>query len=368
MRILSMISSVAESGGAEMLVRNLSIEYARRGHVCHVVYISDAAALGASAAFERSCKDELDAAGVTYGPLGHETRRNVLLGAWRLRRLVRRFKPDVVHMHLGNGLLFQSLGLIRKPTVYTHHNVVFRFPPRLFLLFDRFVDRYVGICRACSSLLARHVAKPITLIHNGVPAGFSKAARRVGLPHDLRILSVGNLTPQKDYPSLVAAAAIVVDRLGRQGRGVHFSIAGEGEERAAIEREIAARGLGGHVELLGARSDVASLMADADLLVLASRYEGLPITLIEAAMSGLPVVATDVGGCSEIVEDGGSGLLVPPQQPEALASAIVEAVSDERRYVGFSAAAWQHGDRFTLSTCANAHLKLYDEIIGARRR
>ncbi len=363
-----MIASVAESGGIEMLVRNLSIEYARRGHSCHVVYISDAAALGASAAFERACKDALDAAGVTYGPLGHETRRNVLLGAWRLRRAVRRFRPDVVHMHLGNGLLFQSLGLVRTPTVYTHHNVVFRFPRVLFRLFDRFVDRYVGICEACAALLARNVTRPITLIHNGVPASFARAEPRTRLPRDVKILSVGNLTPQKDYPTLVAAAAIVAARLAEQGRGVRFSIAGEGGERAAIEREIAARAMGAHVELLGTRGDVAALMADADLLVLASRHEGLPITLIEAAMSGLPAVATDVGGCSEIVEHGGSGLLVPPRRPEALADAILAAVADERRYVGFSAAARRHGDRFTLSSCANDHLKLYDEIIGARHR
>lgn len=367
MRILSMIASLAESGGAEMLVRNLSLEYARRGHQCHVVYISDATSLSASADYERAFREQLDGAGIGHTMLGHGSRRNLLLGAWRLRRAVRAFRPDVMHLHLGWGLLFQAVGLLRVPTVYTHHNIVFKFSPRLFRLFDRFVARYVAICAACETLLARHVRRPIVRIYNGVPVRFSEGQPRTSLPRDIDVLSVGNLTPQKDYPTLLDVAERLVPALAAEGRGIRFRIAGEGPERPALEREIARRGLSEHVELLGARQDVPTLMAQADVLFLCSRHEGLPIALIEAAMSALPAVATDVGGCAEIVEDRISGRLAAPGTPEDLAEAIRDVIGDVGRYVIMSHAARLRAAGFTLAACADAHLRLYAEVVERGR-
>lgn len=362
MRIFSMIASLAESGGAEMLVRNLSLEYARRGHICHVAYISDAASLGASRAFEQTFIDELDAAGITHGALGHATKRNLPLGAWRLRRAIGRFRPDIVHIHLGYGLLFQAIGLVRRPTVYTHHNIVFKFPTRLFRLFDRFVARYVAICRACERLLEPHVARPVVLIPNGVPARFAATRARTRVPRDVAVLSVGNLTPQKDYPTLLAAAALLVPAFAAEGRRIVLRIAGEGGERAALEASIATLGLGDHVELLGARSDIPALMAEADLLVMTSAWEGLPLSLIEATMAGLPAVATDVGGCDEIVADGESGYLVPPGDPQRIAGAVRALLAEDAHYAMFSAAAAERGKRFSLASCVDAHLALYAAV------
>lgn len=362
LRILQMIASLAESGGAEMLVRNLSLEFAAQGHDCHIVYIADAGSLGASESFERGFKEQMDAAGIGYTMLGAEVRRRPWLGAWRLRRAVRAFRPDILHMHLGWALIFQALAVLRMPTVYTHHNIVFKFSPRLFRLFDHFVDRYVAICEPCRLLLDRYVRRPIVTIPNGVPAHFAARRHRDELPRNLSILSVGNLTPQKDYPNLIEAAQRVSRSLAAQGRSVTFRIAGEGPERKELERQIAAAGLVGTVLLLGARRDVPQLMEEADLLVLASQYEGLPITLIEAAMSGLPVVATDVGGCAEIVSDNETGLLVPASDPDRLAAAVLSLLSDGERYSSFARRARERASRFTLASCADAHLRLYDGI------
>ena len=357
-----MIASLAESGGAEMLVRNLSLAYAARGHQCHVVYISDAAALGASAAYERGFVAALDGAGIGHTMLGHDSRRNPLLGAWRLRRAVRAFRPDVLHLHLAWGLLFQALGLLRARTVYTHHNIVFKFPPRLFRIFDRFVTRYVAICEACRTVLAQHVGRPIVLIYNGVPRSFAQPAVDRVDRQVIEVLSVGNLTPQKYYPRLVAAASLLVRALAARGCAIRFRIAGEGPERGAIERLVAEAGLVDHIELLGARRDVAALMAQADVLVLASRFEGLPLTLIEAAMAGLPVVATDVGGNAEIVADGVTGSLVPPSDPAAIARAIQAITDDAALRTRMGEAACARANRFALDRCVDAHLALYAEV------
>jgi glycosyltransferase involved in cell wall biosynthesis len=365
---MSVIATL-DSGGAEILVRNLSLEFARRGHACHIAYLSEASALGASEHFEQAFRQQLAAAGISCELIGYGTRRNWMAGALRLRRMVKAFRPDIVHIHLGYGLLFEAIGLVRVPTVYTHHNIRLNFPAWLFHLFDRFVDRYVAICNACAAMLGRYVKRPITLIPNGVPPTFSIASARTRLPRDVNILSVGRLTAQKDYANLIDAAARLKPRFLEQGRQIRFQIAGDGPERRLLQQAIEKKGLSEVVTLLGTREDVPALMADADLLVLSSRFEGLPITLIEGAMSALPAVATDVGGCADIVEDGRTGYLVPAGDPELLAQRIGDALADEERYISFSAAARRTAERFTLEACAAAHLALYGEVaVNAAKR
>jgi len=350
-----------------MLVRNLSAEFVARGHSCRVLFMSSAAGVGNPSDFERDFLAGLDRSGVSHATLGPRGFRSALVSAAQLRRAVGRFRPDILHIHLARGLLARALSGLRVPTVYTHHNVTTNFTPRLFALFDRSVDRYVAIGAACRNLLEAHVRRPIVPIRNGVPASFAVAEARRSLPRDPFILAVGGLGAKKDYPTLIAAAPAVIAALAARGRSARFAIAGEGPERAKLEATIAALGLGERFQLLGARPDIASLMKEAALLVNSSAHEGLPITLIEAALSGLPAAVTDVGGNGEIVLDGVSGYVVPPAQPQALAEAILAALADEDRYRAFSAAALSHGQSFTIDACADAHLELYRSVISERR-
>lgn len=366
MRILSILTSPGP-GGAEVLVRNLCAEFSRRGHECHILFMSSAAGVGNPPEFERKFLAGIADLGVTCELMGPSSFRNPVRGARDLRRSVRRFQPDLVHAHVARGMLCRSISGLKLATVFTHHNVFASFPLALFRLFDLFADRYVAIGKAAGEFLRRHARGPIVFIPNGVPADFSVARPRTSPAAVPTVLSVGNLTTRKDYPVLVEAAGIVVERLGAAARAIRFAIAGEGEERARIEALIAERGLDGKVELLGARADVAELMQRADVLVNSSVVEGLPITLIEAAMSGLPIVATDVGGNGEVVSDGINGFLVPPRRPELLADKICELLSDSARYAAFSAQSRSAGERFTLSACADAHLELYQAILAERR-
>lgn len=354
-------------GGAEMLVRNLSAAFIRQGHVSRILFMSDAAGVGNPPEFERDFLAGLSADGVSHETMAPGAFRGLLAGARALRRAVEKFAPDVLHIHLARGLMCRSLSRVRLPTVYTHHNVVTNFSPWLFRLFDRSVDRYVAIGAACRALLERHVRRPIVSIPNGVPATFAAGEPRRSLPRDPLILGVGNLNPQKDYATLIAAAALALPRFIAQGREARFAIAGDGAERPHLEAQIAALGLAGEIELLGARPDVAALMAEAALLANSSAFEGLPITLIEGAMSGLPTVATNVGGNGEVVADGVSGLLVPPSRPDALADALVELLADEPRYLSFSRAALAQGRRFTLDACVESHLDLYRSLLNSGR-
>ena len=365
MKILSILAGYS-SGGAETLARNLAKEFVARGHRCHVAVVSNAADIGNCPDFQAVFERDLEAHGIGHEVIGDSARRNPLLGGTRLRRIVRRFRPDVIHIHTGHGLMFQALGLVRPPTVYTHHNIRMNFPPALFRLFDRFVDRYVAICGACETMLRRHVRGPVELIYNGVPADFASSGPRAAPAEHPIVLAVGALTPQKDYPTLIRAAALVVPRFERQGRRIRFRIAGSGAAEADMRRTIAETGMGDRVELLGTRTDIAGLMAEADLLANSSVYEGFPIALIEAAMSSLPVVASDVGGNGEIVIDGENGRLVPPGRPDLLADGIVELLSKPETYAAFSARARAASQRFTVERCADEHLRLYEEIAWRR--
>jgi glycosyltransferase involved in cell wall biosynthesis len=145
-----------------------------------------------------------------------------------------------------------------------------------------------------------------------------------------------------------------------------LAIVGDGPERERVEDELARYSLDRRVRLLGERGDVPELLADADVFLLASRSEGLPLSVIEAMAAGLPVVASDVGGLRELVRDGETGTLVPPGDPAALANALRPLVADRelRRCFG-SAGRERAKGLFDLSGFRRAHLELYRRELAA---
>ncbi len=145
-----------------------------------------------------------------------------------------------------------------------------------------------------------------------------------GVPY---VVGAGRLTPQKDFATLVAAAA----RLRDLGRPFHLVIGGEGELRPELTAQIAASDLAPTVRLPGNLTDLDDQLGAADLFVLSSRWEGLPLVLLEAMARGLPVVATRLDGLPELVEASGAGLLVAPGDDAALADAMAALLDDPQR-------------------------------------
>jgi glycosyltransferase involved in cell wall biosynthesis len=164
------------------------------------------------------------------------------------------------------------------------------------------------------------------VVHCGVDV--DRWPRREAEDHHepLRILTVGRLHPQKSHHVLVQAVASLRDR----GVDVTVTLVGEGPTRGQLERQIAALRLEDRVRLVGAvgQSDIGEYFRVHDIFCLASVSEGLPVVLMEAMAAGLPVVTTRITGVPELVEDGRTGLLVPPARPEALADALQRVVED----------------------------------------
>jgi glycosyltransferase involved in cell wall biosynthesis len=140
-------------------------------------------------------------------------------------------------------------------------------------------------------------------------------------------------------------------------------IMGDGPERPRLERLIQEANLGEIIELLGTRTDVHEMMSRSDLQLMTSDYEGLPITLIEAAHAGLPIVATDVGGCSEIVEHGRNGFLAPAGDDSALAKHIEALIDDPKLRKEFSRASLRVAQQFSITANADQHLALYQRVL-----
>jgi glycosyltransferase involved in cell wall biosynthesis len=171
----------------------------------------------------------------------------------------------------------------------------------------------------------------LVVIPNGVPAARFpladdaarvKARARWALPADGPVVAlVGSLTPEKDVGRAVAA----VGRLPH----VTLVVAGDGPDRAALEARVAAAGAGDRVRFLGSVPGSGDVLAAADVVVSSSRTEGMPGVLIEAGLTGRPVVATDVGAVREIVADGETGVVVPAGDTEGLAAGLERALADD---------------------------------------
>ena len=149
---------------------------------------------------------------------------------------------------------------------------------------------------------------------------------------------------------------------------VELQILGDGPQRRTIEAQIEQLGLEDIVELVGAVDDVPERLAAADIFVLSSRSEGLPISVLEAMAAGLPVVATDVGGIHEMISDDGAQLVGPPGDPRALANSIACLIDDPalRDHLGTSNRG-RVEDRFSLPRWHEEHLALYKALLSAKR-
>jgi glycosyltransferase involved in cell wall biosynthesis len=194
------------------------------------------------------------------------------------------------------------------------------------------------------------------------PRDRAEARAALGIQPGSRVVgTVGRLNAQKGHTYLLQAA----ERLAEKRGDVQWVIAGDGELRVRLEEEARLRGLEPHVRFLGHRSDVPEVLAALDLFVLSSNFEGMCFAVAEALAVEVPVVATDVGGVSQSVVDGETGLLVPPRDPVALAAAIERLLDDgiERARLG-RAGRTRVEELYDLSAMAAATERLYLRALG----
>lgn len=187
------------------------------------------------------------------------------------------------------------------------------------------------------------------------------AKAKLGFPTDgLLIGAVGRLSAEKGFDILLQA----VDRLLKQNRNVHLVIAGEGNERESLQRQMDELGLGGRVKLLGFRADTIELFQAFDIFALSSLREGLPNVILEAMAMEVPIVATAIAGIPKVIESGTSGLLIPPSDVTALEAALRQLVDDLPLRNAFAQAARQTIEaRFSFARRMHKIAAVYDEVL-----
>jgi glycosyltransferase involved in cell wall biosynthesis len=202
-----------------------------------------------------------------------------------------------------------------------------------------------------------------------VPQGDGTAVRReLGINDEMPLLlAVGNLYPVKGHDILIQALGV----LARENPDVRWvaAIAGRGEEQARLQELTRAMGIEDRLRLLGFRSEIGALLHAADLFVHPSRSEGLPLAVIEAMSTGLAVVASDVGGLREVVTPGVDGELVRPEDPQALAQAILGLLSDPGRRERLADAARRTAvERFGVDSMVEEYLDVYHSTVARANR
>lgn len=303
---------------------------------------------------------ELEAAGV----LTHCLSRRRTDPSWplRLARLVRSGGYDVVHVHSplpGSvaRLAAVSMGRRRPGLVATEHNrwETHRRPTRLAnRLTSRWDDASFSVTdEVRESMRGRGAARTVTLRHGidvervaGALAHHAEVRAELGIGADEIVLgTVANFRPQKDYPNLLAAARLLADR----DVAVRIVAVGQGPQEAEIRALHERLRLGDRVLLTGFRDDAVRVVAACDAFTLASKWEGLPVAVMEALALGLPIVATAVGGVAEEFDDGVDALLVSPGDAEALGAAIERVATDHDLRARLAAASSARAAQFDVA-------------------
>lgn len=336
--------------------------------------------------------DEPGLAGMIERVDGLGIQRRVVPRMMRLRDYVkhrgafgealRSVDAEVFHAHLHwplsckYGLVAARRARVRAVVATAHvrldlsGRLILRVQPRLIA---RAVDRYLAVSRGVSDQLIDALGIPsskIELTPNGVDVGRFGCARSEALRAELTgstdrpvVMTVARLSEQKGHRDLIDAAAQIDD--------VVFVFVGDGPLSGELRQRCASLGIAERVRLLGARGDVPELLACADLFVLPSLYEGMPLSLIEAMAARVPVVGTDIPGNNELIDHGETGLLTPLHDPDSLAGAIRRALGDPASCSAWAASAYQRvvsrHDRLGVS---RRIADIYDRVLseGAHAR
>ncbi len=299
--------------------------------------------------------------------------------AWRLNRVIKRLKPDVIHAHDAHGVAMAGLALSLgassarggEPPLVVSRRVDFHLRSNSFSRWKhRQVDCFIAASEAIRQMLvADGVPEERTVtVHEGIDVEHVAASPLVDvhqaffLPHGAPIVgNVAALVPHKGQRHLIEAAHIVVQKLP----DVRFVILGEGELRDALERAVREYRLEKHVFLPGFRTDVLGCIKSFDLFVMSSVTEGLGTSLLDAMACSRAIVASRTGGIPEVVEDGVTGLLVPPRDHAALADAIIELVGDRQRRQAMGEAGFARvNEKFTVERMIAGTAAVYARVAG----
>jgi glycosyltransferase involved in cell wall biosynthesis len=309
-----------------------------------------------------------------------------------LVQAIQRLAPDVVHTHLIHGDTFGILAarLTRVPAITSRHDFASSASARSSPAFERFVravnfvvwrlaTRGIAISHKLGQYSIDHEGAPekkVRVVHYGIPFTRAHASAIAGARTRLRaalgiapeaplLFSACRLIPQKGIDVAIDAMSAVCAAIP----GAHYAIAGQGPELPNLLRRRDAAGLANHVHFLGWRDDIPDLMAGADVVVVPSRREGFGLVILEAMSVRAPVIASNVSSIPEVIVDGETGLLVPPDDPATLAEALITLLGDRAlaQHMGLMGEDRLETE-FSVAHMVDGTIAVYQEVLDAGSR
>lgn len=298
---------------------------------------------------------------------------------WRLANLCRQEKIDLIHSHLPDENFYCCLaGLAsHRKVISTYHGFLSRRTGRERIKFRtvaRLATAVVGVSKYLAESLeeAGFPKRKVFWIHNGIDVDRFRSRDRgylekeLSLPPKSKLVGmIANQRTAKSYDTFIRASG----RVAEQHPAVHFVSVGATEPsiNQEILKLVKASGIADRFHGLGFRSDIPEILGSLSVFVLSSASEGFSIATIEAMASGKPVVVTRCGGPEELVHDGQTGLLVPPNDPVAMAEAISRILSADclAESLGRNAAA-DSRSRFSISAMVRSYERLYEQCLGGK--
>jgi len=364
-QVLQILPSL-DTGGAEKMVLYLTGELMKTGIKTGVVSFFD----GHGSQIDR----QLRAEGIPLWSLGKRRGPDLAMLA-RLRKLIGALRPDVIHTHL-SALRYAvpAIACAKNPPAILHtiHRVAERDSELGLRWLQRWCLRRSNAVIAVSDEVARSCARVYDLSHvrvipNGIPfcsPGCTPDIRvavrsSLGIDADSFVFCcVARLRAVKNHKTLLEAFAGI-----HRQTGAHLLLAGDGELRRELEALARALQITEQIHFLGEQDNVAALLTASDAFVLPSLSEGTPLSVLEAMMASLPIIATSVGGLPELVRNGTEGLLAPPANVEALRDAMASMISDtDARRAMSQAAREKAAARFGVATMARSYLSAYGRL------
>lgn len=339
-------------GGAETMCENLTYALKAMGHEVQVVSLyNDRTPIAA----------RMEEAGVQIIYLDKKLGLDVST-VGKLRKIMMQFQPDVVHTHL-NIIKYAALAAKLagvKRCVHTVHNVADKeAESRSQMLINGTYFRLGwSVPVALSPLVKQSILdfynlKDAPMVYNGVDLSRCMPKTDYSL-HGPTLIHVGRFNEQKNHECVLEAFQTILQSYP----DATLKLLGDGERMEEIKALAAAMGIAQRVIFVGSTTDVYPYLQEADVFLLPSKYEGMPMTVIEAMGTGLPIVASNVGGLSDMIDDGRSGFLVEVDA-KATAEAVLKLLQSQSLRESFGREAKADSNQFSAQTMAEEYLKLY---------
>lgn len=350
-------------GGAEVFTKELAIEQKTLGHDIEVWALGSNKDKESQEYFEQEFKKN----NIKYRIFDKKYGRDKIRIILEIRKALKESKPQIVNAHMERiallcmpACIFMKLKLIQ---ILHSTNIEFPFFQKIFYKYGfsqniaiskEVSEAYIDVCGSKSEKL--------TTILNGININNFKCDRKINDTVN-QIIAVGRLEKEKNHGMIIETYNI----LNKKKVNLPLlKIVGEGSKKNEYQKKIAEYNLDEKIKLLGARMDINNLLFESDIYLLPSIWEGLSISLIEAATTGIPIIASDVGSNSTIIENGVSGILMQNNTSEELAKSIMLYIEDYNLRVNASKNVRKKANEFTIEKTAQEYIGLYYRLVNEK--